>query len=875
MAESVVAIGLAANIVQLIIWATKIVKRIDEFQERSDKVPKLFRDIKTQLPLLLDTLGETQKQAEQGALEEKTQKALEPVIEGCKTECSRLEEVLDKVLPTASDHRLGRNIKAISSVAHERKVKDIIETVRVYIQNLTFYQTARAGRVNLGEYLHTARSRSPQPDSRKVFLVPFERDYDYIDRAGIIRELDDRRKTHRPNLSSQSNTAIAFVSKIQARMFSGFTPPALRSLIRQWDDLSPDAFQIVSDWLNDEDHGPWLMVLDSADDIDLFYQGTAKGPMKTHHPGIAQFVPRSPLGSIVVTTRDRRVAERLADRNKKNEPINVSPMSGSEAEELLRSKLPDELLSDSAAAVELVSALGNLPLAISQAAAFMTENGMDVSEYLAAFREDEAQVLSVDLGDSRRPSENGSSLLLTWQISFKQIREKEPRAAEILSLMSVLDRNAIPKSLLVNDSESATEFKFIRALGTLKAFSLVIAEKDGNFALHRLVQLSMRKYLEDEGTDTHWQEKALMAMVKHYPPGDFDNWKTCEALSSHAQIVIDYEFKSDECLLQRATIQHNLARFDGQQSRYALAHQRYEEVISTRKRILGSDHPDTLQGIFHLGEILYKQSKYRKAEILLRECLQGREGVLGPTHPDTLITVGQLAEILRGLKRYPEAEELYRRALAGKEDDLGDDINAMRNADNLGSVFRDAGDLEEAEKWVRFAFEARERSTGPTSPVTLESVSHLAYILRMRGRYDEAEAQNKRALAGFEKELGREHHFTLRSLDDLATVFWCQGKLKAAEEQNRRALRGLKNVLGPHHLRTLSSTSKLAKILHMQRRWAEAMDLLKGVLRVKQEEFGVDSPEAEETSREIEQLSTKDGEKQLESEIGRLTVEAP
>lgn len=61
MAESVVAIGLAANIVQLIIWATKIVKRIDEFQSQSHKVPKLFRDIKTQLPLLLDTLGETQK----------------------------------------------------------------------------------------------------------------------------------------------------------------------------------------------------------------------------------------------------------------------------------------------------------------------------------------------------------------------------------------------------------------------------------------------------------------------------------------------------------------------------------------------------------------------------------------------------------------------------------------------------------------------------------------------------------------------------------------------------------------------------------------------------------------------------------------------
>ena len=493
-------------------------------------------------------------------------------------------------------------------------------------------------------------------------------------------------------------------------------------------------------------------------------------------------------------------------------------------------------------------------------------------DYLGVFNQDAAEFLSEDLGDHRRPSQSEHSLLRTWRISFKQISEKQPRAADILSLMSVLDRNAIPKSLLIREDERAIDFT--RALGTLQAFSLVIAEKDGNFALHRLVQLSMRKCLENEGTHIHWQEKALMAMVKHFPPGDFNNWRICESLSSHAQIVIAYDFKSDDSMLQRATIQNNLARFDGQQSRYSLAHHRFEEVITTRKKLLGPEHPDALQSVCNLGEVLYRESKYPRAEAVLRESLQGREKVLGPAHPDTLMNIGHLAEVLRGLKRYSEAEQLYRRVLAGREDDLGDDINAMRNADNLGSVFRDAGRLEDAEKWVRFAFEARERSTGPTSPITMESVSHLAYILRMRGRYDEAEIQNKRALAGFEKELGREHHFTLRSLDDLATVFWCQGKLKAAEEQVRRALKGLSKVLGPKHRRVVSSTRKLALILDMQGRSSEAIELLKGVLRARQEEFGVDSSEALETSREIEQLSANQG-KRVENDMGRLQVEEP
>ena len=654
-----------------------------------------------------------------------------------------------------------------------------------------------------------------------------------------------------------------------AQLDQGYRKIARKLSLPEWDDLSPDAFQIVSDWLSDEEHGPWLLVLDSADDIDLFFQNGAQGPMNTQHQSMSEFIPRSPLGSIVVTTRDRRVAERLADRKKS---IDVSLMSSSEAESLLRSKLTEELLSDPASLADLVEALENLPLAISQAAAFMTENNMDVSEYLAAFRQDAADFLTEDLGDHRRPSESNNSLLATWNLSFKQISKKQPRAAELLSLMSVLDRNAIPKDLLVREGERTIDFK--RALGTLQAFSLIIAEKDGTFALHRLVQLSMGKYLEYEGTERRWQEKALIAMAKHFPPGDFNNWKTCEALSAHAQIVIAYDFQSDECLLQRAIIQHNLARFDGQQSRYPLAHRRYEEVITTRKQLLGLEHPDTLQTMCHLGEVHYRESKYPQAEKLLRQSFQGREKILGPTHPDTLMNIGHLAEVLRGLKQYNEAEQLYRRTLAGKENDLGDDVNAMRNADNLGSVFRDAGRLEEAERWVRFAFEARERSTGPTSPITLESVSHMAYIARMRGRYDEAETQNKRALAGFEKELGREHHFTLRSLDDLATVFWCQNKLQAAEEQIRRALRGLSKVLGPNHRRTLSSYRKLALILTTRGRWAEGIQVLKGVLRAKQEEFGNDSPEALETSREIDQLSAQQ-DKGLENDMARLLLEEP
>lgn len=628
-----------------------------------------------------------------------------------------------------------------------------------------------------------------------------------------------------------------------------------------WDGLDQNTFETVHDWLSDEDSGPWLMVLDSADDIDMFFPKAPKNAGEKPPTQLARYIPQSPDGTLLVTTRDKRVAGRLTDRQK---PIDVPPMHNTEAQQLLRSKLPEDMLIDSAEASELVDALGNLPLAISQAAAFITENSMEVGEYLAALNSDVSQMqdlLSEDLGDHRRHPDSESAILSTWKMSFNQITKQKSRAADILSLMAVLERNAIPKSILTGVEERAMDFA--SALGVLQAFSLIVAEKDGKFALHRLVQLSTQKWLELQGTLTKWQETALDVIYSHFPLGEYENWKQCEALSTHAQVVVSYSYDSDECLIKRANVLHNLARFDDQQSRYTRAEARYEEVIALRRRLLGSKSLDTLQSICFYGLTLYREAKYPESEDLLREALAGTEGILGPTHPDVIMNVGHLAEAVRASARFEEAESLYRRALAGKEDDLGKDFIAMKNADNLGSVLRDVARLEEAEVWVRRAFEAREKTTGPESFPTIGSVSHLAIVMRLQGKLDGAQELNERALAGFEKLLGREHFSTLRSLDDLSAVYRCQGKIEEAEEQNRRALRGLEKVLGVAHRRTISSKKHLALILKMTGRLEEAEKLVSEVLETLEWQVRRDADKVTEIAQLIEGL---------EDDVGRLNV---
>jgi hypothetical protein len=58
-------------------------------------------------------------------------------------------------------------------------------------------------------------------------------------------------------------------------------------------------------------------------------------------------------------------------------------------------------------------------------------------------------------GDLRRDESASNSVVITWQMSFEQIRKKRPSAADLLSLMSFFNPQGIPETVLcVRLSES-------------------------------------------------------------------------------------------------------------------------------------------------------------------------------------------------------------------------------------------------------------------------------------------------------------------------------------------------------------------------------------------------------------------------------------
>ena len=138
------------------------------------------------------------------------------------------------------------------------------------------------------------------------------------------------------------------------------------------------------------------MVLDNVDDIETFFATTSEASLVAggQQSSLSAYIPRSPNGNIIVTTRDTRVGERLTDRDK---CIIVPPLTEQEAERLLRSKLSDGHDWVEAKATSLVETLAYLPLAITQAAAFISENHCTVADYLVSRRQKKKQpkVLSI------------------------------------------------------------------------------------------------------------------------------------------------------------------------------------------------------------------------------------------------------------------------------------------------------------------------------------------------------------------------------------------------------------------------------------------------------------------------------------------------
>ncbi|KAK6209142.1 hypothetical protein LQW54_006596 [Pestalotiopsis sp. IQ-011] len=257
-----------------------------------------------------------------------------------------------------------------------------------------------------------------------------------------------------------------------------------------------DIRELVCRYLSSAEAGKWLLIVDNADDQELVFGSTEGG-------GIEEFIPRSDQGSILLTTRSRQVAVDFAQAD----IVDVEQMSREEATQLLEKSLPQkQMLQDEALMSELLDYLTCLPLAITQAAAYLNRTKAPVHKYLNLLRgaeKDIPSVLGEEFRDKTRYPESRNAVATTWLVSFEQIEKSNELAVNLLSFMSYIEPKAIPQSILPESGELES------AIGELCGYSFLVRRGGSDiFDMHSLVHMAARAWAEKRGRSVQiatWQ----------------------------------------------------------------------------------------------------------------------------------------------------------------------------------------------------------------------------------------------------------------------------------------------------------------------------------------------------------------------------------
>ncbi|KAL4752451.1 hypothetical protein BDW72DRAFT_171301 [Aspergillus terricola var. indicus] len=586
--------------------------------------------------------------------------------------------------------------------------------------------------------------------------------------------------------------------------------------------------------LSQKEAGKWLLIFDNADSMDMWSRSTGAGSTP-----LADYLPQHEQGHILFTTRNRKVAVLLASAN----VIHVSEPDPQAAVRILEKSLIDRTLLDDggeAVALELLEQLAFLPLAITQAAAYINENSIDFSDYIELLQDQESEVidlLSEDFGDDWRYNEIQNPVATTWLISFQQVQQLNQLAADYLLFMACINPRDIPKSLL---PEAVSKKKTTDAVGLLKAFSF-INEQGGRLSLHRLVHLSTRNWLRTQSRFRQQLSTTACRFDEVFPTHTYTNraiWR--EYLPHVLSLISEVGFSKEEHLSLVRRVGWCL-NADGRFNEAALL---FENILEIQRSLHGeTDLETTVRAMGNLALVYCYQGRWTEAEKLQTPVLEVRNQELGPDHPMTLETMNNMALAYEGLGKYKEAEEIWAQLLETDKRMQGPEhpltINSMHN---LTNTYTEVGRLTEAEELGIQVVEISKRVLGPEHPDTLGSIALLSSIYKKLGKLNKAKELETAVVEASNRVLGPEHPDTLIRMHNLAWSYVDLEKFSEAEELQRQLVENSNHILGPEHPDTLNRVSYLAEIYSRLEKWDEVRKIEECVLSQHRKIHGPEHP---------------------------------
>jgi tetratricopeptide (TPR) repeat protein len=566
-------------------------------------------------------------------------------------------------------------------------------------------------------------------------------------------------------------------------------------------------------------HRRWLLVFDNADRPD----------------DLTQYLPYPiPTGHVLITSRNLGWSDVAST-------VQVDVFDRPESIALLRDRSQD--ISDEDAN-RLADRLGDLPLALEQAAAWRAETGMPVNEYLQLF-DDQLEQLT-ELKPSNYPAPVGA----TYRLAFDRLREQSPAAAQLLELAAFFGAEPIPVSLLWDgrnadlpsplDQTMREPIRMRRALRDIGRFALAkIDPVQDQISVHRLVQAVLRSRLSaEEQADTRRVAQRILALASPSNPDDERNWPRHAELSPH--ILPTGVIGSDDVEVRRVALDQVRYRYvrDDYEGSKALG----ELVVAEWQPRWGNDDELTLLACRHLANALRRLGDYGRAASLAGETLAHMRRVFGDDNEHTLATVDTVGWDLRIAGRFREAKELdednYRRH--GEVFGLDDPVT-LRIQNNFALDLQWVGEFSRAREVDADSVRRRREVYGNEHRRTQLAVGSLARDNYRLGRYDEALTLQETALGIQRRLYGPEHSDVLSGTRNLVAILRKLGEHSRARDLAENLLPTYQRRFGPIHEQTLAAMTSAANALRTEDR-ERAREFCQEALDCYNVNFGDDHP---------------------------------
>jgi hypothetical protein len=665
----------------------------------------------------------------------------------------------------------------------------------------------------------------------------------------------------------RNSSAYDLIWWIPAQQESQIRTSLTQLALRLGLDVSPEAsiaVPAVREALSNGSTGyrNWLLVFDNAE-----------APQE-----VLRYFPSGGAGKILVTSRD-------LDWSRVTRSIDVDVFTREESKTFLRGRNPE--LTDEAAD-RLAEALGDLPLAIEQAAAWRAATGMPVADYLTLLEQRRIEILEAS------PSPDyPDSVAAAFQLSLDKLKAVNPAALQMLQVCSFFAPEPIAREFFAGspvaqitdelDEMLSDSLPLSRAIRDINKYALAkIDHQRDTLQIHRLVQaVLIGRMTADERLVMRKGAHTLLANNKPSSPNRRADWPRYQALQPHVVVsravespdprvqqlvegIVKFlyywgdhtgsEARAEEALewwrkLNGPAAQRTLemarwlAWMRRKNGKHAAARDLNGNTFALYQEHFGDRDEGTLNAKYAVAIGLQDSGEFTEANRLVQQTLDVARSEFTADDPTTLIFAHALGVSLRLIGDFKAARELDEDTLRRREIVLGsNDPETLNTLAGLLIDLRESGDFVETlprfDAYYRRTFESFHQD----APPTLQAARYLAISLRKAGDHPGARRLAKDTLDRYRRRYGDDFPETIATAVNYAIDLRQAGELEASKSLATDTLKRHERMFGPRHSHTLSARTNLAIVYRLSGEPEVAYRHDQETLEILNETLGPDHP---------------------------------